>query len=464
MSYGAYFVAVWSSAVIAIPAAVALAVLAAAVQTYERWPFAALALICLSWTVFLRRHGQRVRIRSGVWPFLSKDDRMARVRDDRDKTHAGVKADVKDIVKLYNRPPQIVGGGWSSFLRRAGPPGPRLFTHNLKGMVRGTGDLTWYAGSTIFSVIKDSARLEAPATLRDPPTMQFISIGAWFALHNHGNAGDLGPSHSECFKKASVLDMRTGDINTVASYAELRRLFDGPKSAAHCILDVTFAEAAFTKDRLIQKRGYLVDSADAAAEWLKPCAHLRVLFVGAARAHGVGLRWEDEYSDTDHLDPHICSRFCQFMQVDVCSAVGGCIEPMTRFNGKTLLSDANRWMPGVFPVQTIALVLAGQLNFEVFFKLTLTGELLYALVQKLAALHFNSGGRCEIRYSSYRDRHIVYLDFSLNARHVSAPFKMLKSAFAVDEVALHQGKFTRVQTHPCRLVTVSTLMGFGAYP
>ena len=105
--------------------------------------------------------------------------------------------------------------------------------------------------------------------------------------------------------QASVLDMRTGDVNTVASYAEMRRLFDGPQSAAHCVLDVTFAEAAFTKDFLIQKRGYVVDSAVTAAEWLKPGAYLRVLFVGAARDGHRAVPWVLT-ADAQAEEPRAC--------------------------------------------------------------------------------------------------------------------------------------------------------------
>jgi len=95
---------------------------------------------------------------------------------------------------------------------------------------------------------------------------------------------------------------------------------------------------------LLQKRGVVVKDAQSAADWLAPGASLRLLFLGAARNYAIGLRWEKPYDNEAHSDPHGCSRFCQFVQVDVFSVFCGWHEKMEKYTGKTSLYEANRRM------------------------------------------------------------------------------------------------------------------------
>jgi hypothetical protein len=172
-------------------------------------------------------------------------------------------------------------------------------------------------------------------------------------------------------------------------------------------------------------------------------------FFGAARAHAIGLRWEKPYDDDEHSDPHCCESFCQFLQVDVCSVVGGCIEGMDAFSGKSELYYANKWTPQILPFMSVGVVLAGIKNFEVFFVLDkpMDGNVLFALTQNMIQIHKRRGGRSELRYGALSPSSIVYLDVSM--RHgFGDVFQMLRDQLGVTRCALHDGKYDAIDTTP----------------
>ena len=75
-AFSAYFVTVWLTGVLAVPAAAALAIRAAFVAESTEWriAFAAGAVLSLLWTIFLRMHSQRVLIRAGACPNFCTHD------------------------------------------------------------------------------------------------------------------------------------------------------------------------------------------------------------------------------------------------------------------------------------------------------------------------------------------------------------------------------------------------------
>lgn len=472
-AFSTYFVLVWLTGVLTIPAAVALAVISIVWSGEDEWrvAFASLALLSLLWALYLRGHSQRVLIRSGAWPNLCRGDYTPVPLQNDSETLAEIKYRLKLFQTKWGRPPQVVGGGWGYFLQRAGPAGPRIFLHNFTGP---TGkSRTWYSGTTIASVNKDLQKLPVKSTLSSHPTMDYISIGSWFAMGNHGNQGDAGLSNYEVFEEARVLDMTSPDtVYVVKSYKSLRNMFDDKeKAGSYCVIDITFSSACIKKDEMIQKRGYVVDSPLVAGQWLRPGAYLRVIFMGAARSNAIGLRWEDEYTpESNHVDPHgplglpalLCcnSRMTQYCQVDICSVCCGCIEGMDVFDGRTLLSNANKWMPYVFAMETIAVVLSGIINFEIIFKLDegLTGNVLWRIVQEVTAMHYMHGGRSELRYSASKEYNLIYLDIAMRKRGFQEPFKMLKHSFGVSNVSLHPGKFNKLSTAPCTRMTLTDLV------
>ena len=451
--YSPWFVFVWGSVALAVPGAIGLcawlAVLARPHEHDHAAEISALAVAVgalVAWTALMRRHAPRVLVRSGAFPAWCRGDRYPR-------NGVELATAASELLERTGRAPAIVGGGWGYFLKRTGPPAPRVFTHRLIGPRADDPD-RWYAGTTIATVVKHYER--QGKTLPAHPTMDYVSVGSWVSHANHGNNGDANvPPHGGAFKQITVLNMTANAVMRL-DYPAARRLFDGPGGAAFCVVDVSFVVVA--NDEL-QKRGILVSSPETAAEWLAPGAALRMMFLGAARPYAIGLRWEKPYEATTHRDPHCCTRFGGFLQVDVLSMFGGWHEPMSRFRGLVSRANANRWVPSIQPFMTVSVVLSGVLNFEIFFKLpeALDGARLDRLVRLLIAMHQKHGGRSEIRYGALSPDSVVHLDLSMN-RRFEAPFELLYYELGVRRVALHPGKFDDLSASPCSRVSVSQLL------
>jgi hypothetical protein len=416
---------------------------------------AAASVVLAAWWLILATASTRVLVRAGAWPLCSSSDLVLRP----DKNYPDtLKAYLKKTMIAFGRPPTVIGRAWSFYVQRAGPREPRLFTHTFEARL---GERTWLSGTTVAQVQRELR----PLTLTCHPSLDDITIGAWFVTSAHGNQGDATPGNSQLFQSADVVDMRTGATQAVSSYPELRRMFDGPEGAAYVVMSVTIARDAVVEDGWLQKRGFVIDSPLVAAEWLLPRAYLRILMVGAARTGAIGLRWTSVYDqEQDHVDPHDCSRYCTLIQTDVCAAMGGCHETMLAWTGKTRRSDAIAWIPPLPGVFTLTALCGGISNFEAFFRMPspMTGNTLFRLIQELGAMHARCGGRTELRFASQADFDVVYLDFSMAAKFAGDAFRLLRQGFGVERIALHPGKHTRVSTLPCQRVTVSEIFGFDA--
>jgi len=452
--YDTFYVLIWGTAVLAIPTSIGLMIwLVLTIVPHEddhtvRIVLLSLAvLLLLAWTIGLRRHGIRVLIRAGAFPGWCMGDRYP--HDELEFRQA-----VIDTKQRYNRNPAVVGGGWGFFLKRRGPPAPRIFTHNFKGLLAGESN-RFHAGTTIHAVNKHL--LKSGKTLPSHPTMDFISLGSWVSCANHGNDGDSQTTNA--IESVTILDMNTNATKRTG-YFEARRLFDSDFEGKFCVLDVSFNDV---DNRVVQKRGILVNDAQSAADWLAPGAALRLLFLGAARGYGIGLRWEKPYGHDTHPDPHCCSRVCQFVQVDVFSVFCGWHEKMEKYAGKTSLYEANHWTPSIYPIMNIGLIFTGILNFEIFFLLTqpLDGNTLFKLTSTVIKMHKRLGGRSEIRYASPGANTIVHWDISLRKQHFPAAFKLLYETLGVSQVAVHPGKCDVQDTAPCTRVPVSALYRLG---
>lgn len=465
--YAFYFVAVASTIVLCVPAALSV-ILVAALVDMEVWARVLLASSSLPMILFvwyMQNHKRRVQLRAAVWPAWCNTTDL--VITSKNKSEKDVVQEVAAFCKekqlQYGRPPQPVGGGWGFWLKRAGPDGPRLFLYELKGKVREKDKKDsrdkWYAGTTIAAV--NAELLRYGQTLTAVPTMQYISIGSWFAQGNHGNNSYTHPGSEAIFKEATVMDMRTSETKPVSTYKELREKFDGEEAGAYVVLTVTIdVKSGVVQNDYVQKRGIVIDSPSAAAAYLLPGAKLMLVFVGSARRHAVGLRWDLPYdSKRTHRDPHDCSVSCQFLQADLCSLYCGCIESMRNFTGTSTLANANTWVPHLTALEEMTVVLLGWINFEIIFNLggQLSGITLFRLTSSLSAMHYQHGGRSELRVSSFNTS-IVYVDVSLRKKSFSAPFAMLSSVFGTKEVALHNGKFTQISTAPCKRVSLHTVL------
>lgn len=401
------------------------------------------AFTLIVYTLVLRMHSPRVLIRAGAFPALCRGD----------ATPTTAREFIDAALNIYKKTggyPTIVGSGWGFFLKRGGPKSARVFTHRFKGRLP-DDPKRWRAGTTIAHVAKEL--LKDGVTFGSHPTMDYISLGAWFSMANHGNSGDRGVASSKCLKNARVLDMATGKI-TMMVYKEIRILFDGAYANRHAILDVEFHNLVANFD--VQKRGIIINSPATAAEWLAPGSHLRLCFQGAARSYAIGARWEDPYSSTTHRDPHFCSRFCQYFQMDICSVFGGWHEPIHKYNGKVDLYNANRWMPTVWPFETISVVVSGIRNFEVVFQLgrVFDGQTLFLLITEMIEIHKRVGGRSEVRYSKLAADTPVFLDCAMRTG-TQLVFAMLKEKLKITEVALHPGKHTYLSTSPLDRVSMA---------
>ncbi len=458
-SYNAYYLIVWGSVALALPFGARLVFISIAL--FQDLPFEGLQLlgcgvVLLLWAAFMRRHASRLKVRAGAWPALCSAD--AYPRDEKQLKEA-----VKDIKKKYHRKPEIVGAGWGHLITRRGAVGPRIFTHRMLGQDKTKGmHEYWLCGTTIRSVVEHYKKAEnGGVTFSTHPTMDYISIGSWFAFGNHGNGGNHEETKgsSETMRLARVLDMNTSNVEEM-SYERLRHAFD-TQPRRYCVISVAFQN--LVKNKMVQKRGIVVDSYRSANEWLKEGAYLRVLFQGAARDYAVGVRWEGKHDEgqwEEHLDPHWCSRFCLYAQTDACSMWGGWHESMAKYRGRSSYADANRWMPSISPVETAFVVAMGYYNFEIIFKLdaALTGVFLFELTRSLIRMHNSHGGRSEIRYGKRSPTEPIFLDVVLRrSADFSAPFRMLERDFGVSTVALHPGKYLPDSTAPCERVSLHAM-------
>lgn len=465
--YNLHFILLWLPAILAIPTIFVAGLVAVLNPNDVSVIVLAISVgaIALFWTIYLRLHGSRVLVRAGAWPVCGY---VVPTTEDKVKKYAN------NIYRNNSVYPEVVGSGWGYFLYRRGARSPRIFLHKFTGRNK---DGSWRSGTTINAVqnfllkTKDAQGRRSPMTLSSHPTMDFISVGAWFSCTNHGNEGDASPKTSKMLEFADVFDVKLNTTKRVTSYEEMRNMFDGDEKRRFIVLSVKLKGVVENTD--VQKRGIVIDGEDAVAEWMNLDAKMRLLFVGAARDHGIGLTWSTPYNPGIHgkRDPHCCSRFTTFFQVDVCSAVVGCYESsyvkkgnvklLTKFTGVSTLRDANAWMPTIWPWQTVPLVLFGQRNFEVFFRLDdPTPSNLWNIIEKAIKMHSRWGGRSEFRMA--RLNGTVCWDVSMRSNFDKA-FAVLAD-FGVKKISLHNGKFHDLDVFPfdeSQLVRLMELEGGG---
>jgi hypothetical protein len=333
----------------------------------------------------------------------------------------------EELLKTYaHSRPTIVGKAWGFYIRRENATGLTISMRHFKGKGSGKYSGWWAAGTTIDEVLQQSVK-----TFPSHPSQADVTIGSWFAMGCHGSGGDAGSPSSSVFSRAEVVCFDPPSVETVKTYKRLRQIFDR-RNHNSVITWIQFHNMA--DNITVQKRAFDVNNVHSASKWLSEGAILRVLFVGAAR-DGLGIRWELPYEETDHIDPHCCSKRCTFLQSDACSAVCGCKENYSKWNGRTSLREANRWVPYyLFPLATFITAITNYRNFEVAFRYEMNPERLYAMVAALREMHKQIGGRTEIRFGTS----IVFWDLSLRD-HFDAPFQILKS-MNVQRLAYHPSK------------------------
>lgn len=433
--YSTWFVLVWGSLPLAIAGAIASLVVGLTDHgnPVRLWLGVGGALLLTVYTLIMRLHSIRVAVRAGAFPAWFCGD--AAPRDE-----AGVERFCRSLAVA----PSVVGGGWSFYLQRRGPPAPRLFTHRFTGPseVDEQGNvLRWKGGTTVGEVVK-YAKANGDA-FDTNPSITFISLGAWFASASHGSGGPAAKGSSYTLVDARVMDMETMKVDSI-DYQTLRQRFDeSPKR--HIILDVALK---FRKNVRVWRETVFIRSADDAAQWLAPTSSVRFLFLGAARSYAIATTFTKlpvgDGRVVDH--PHDCSKFCGWLQADICSAWCGCAESRDKWTGVHTLADAHNFVPQIFPFQTTLAVLLGIKNFEVFCILPggLNGNSLFDLITRLRLkVHARHGGRTEVRNGDVNGW--LFLDMSLRGGFRSV-FEVLLS-MGVRRCALHAGKY-QVSTFP----------------
>jgi len=419
MYYQIQFIGIWIFAILIIPLSIITFIL-----SFERNQiyFLGITIWCVLCAIIIRLRASKIAIRAAAWPGMCRDI-TPRV------------CTPEELLRQIRPRMIVVGSGWGYFLQRLVDTSPKLYMHCFTGKMPGSEE-RWAAGTTIKTMadIFKKSGLTFPST----PSNQDITIGAWFAMGNHGSGGDIGRPSSSVLADATIIDIRRREIMRNVSGARVRRLFDTSPSR-YIIVDVRFKD--LEPDILIQKRLVEIDlrvrefGIRQCEEWLETGAYLRMCFLGAARQQAFGLRWEKIYSNTTHLDPHCCSKICTLLQADVCSAVCGCHEDMSQWNGKTRLSDANEWVPPISEFSTLSVILLGLKNFEIVVQIDLDANLLWTLMKELKDMHDTYGGRSEIRYGT----RYLFIDVVM-ARGFQRPFAILND-MGVEEIALHPGKW-----------------------
>lgn len=444
MKYERYFVVVWGSVTLAALGVVgfgtASIVLGVANHVELAIGLGSTAALCIVYTLLMRLHGSQVLVRAGRWPTLCQTSRFP-------KTPKQAVAACEALQREHGYPPAVVGGAWAFYLYRKMVKPNCIFTHRMRGLLDKTND-EWAAGSTIREVLDYYSQQKSDynpdgLTLSTHPTMEYITIGAWFATASHGNGGDGALGSSKTMRVAYVYDM-TSNTGEYVDYLRLRLIFDDvAKRTQWIVLKVQFQN--LIDNVRVQKKGIIVKDPASAADWLEDNSRLRLCFMGAAREYALGLRWQDccyDQKEADlHLDPHFCSRVCTFLQVDVFSAIVGWHEPMSLYQGSSTYLNANRWMPSLLPIMSTVVALTGYLNTEIYFQLpkALDGSTLWRMIQALITIHKQHGGRSEIRYGKKRSKTPVFLDISMQ-KGFRDIFQMLKREFGVTKAALHIGK------------------------
>lgn len=395
----------------------------------------------------MRLRTRRISIRVAAWPSIWPISETLFAVHYYPRNCAELVEAIEKCGRKYCKCPAIIGAGWGHFLSRTASKGPRIFTHKMCTYEMQGKTVWWNAGATIYDVAKYYER-EGRA-LTTAPTMDHISVGAWFAMGNHGNGGNHACVHgsSGTMHLAEVMDMETF-CRSYCNYEQIREIFDDEcKQKKFCILRVSLKSDKLIDNIWLQKSAIAIEVGDAnsAQRWLKEGAFLRVLFMGSARKYALGIRWDcagiRPVRGKDHIDPHCCQRFCTWLQADVCSAWIGWREQLNKWTGYTTYANANRWMPPLFPIQTALTVLLGYKNFELIFRWNKDNNdsAFLNFVLALIKMHECFGGRSEIRWGNNFNNAPMFLDVSMY-NNLEQPLIVLRD-HGVIEYALHPGKY-----------------------
>ena len=313
----------------------------------------------------------------------------------------------------------VVGQGWHFFLQRKRAGSRVLFSYNFTGRYT-LGEVEYWASGTLIGTIAKYYRDRGKA-FWSMPSYENISLGAWLVDINHGSQGDLGKPSSHSFGMVDYLD-RGGELHQLP-YREV--------SSIGCVLGISFVENTLS-DNIELEKECLFHTDDMTLSqvksWLAPSVQ-RVLFIGK---RAIGVVWRYPRGASLHRDPHCCSRFCLWFQIDPWNVFCRCaIETKEQYHSLVRLYHVNRLVPYIFPVMT--LFACFHLNYEVILDMQgfKPAETILSLYRGLRVLP----GRFELRFG----RRYLFVDVSMS-RDLGLPFEVLRRV-GFDTYALHKGKY-----------------------
>lgn len=373
---------------------------------------------------------------------------LLRLQWSRIRARVGCRAGVepttqKEILLLFKSSKNWtpVGSGWDFYQQRRVPSNKALYLHNFyninpmeKSLEGALSKHWWKSGTTIGRVALYYKSLNK--AFPSLPSIEQATLGAWIWSGSHGSSGDTGRPSNSCFEYVHYLN-KFKQLQVV-NYNKFN------KQDALLILHVSFQIESMEPNGWLHKRAVKVDASNpvfGVREWLRP-SYQRALFVGK---RVVALQWTKKKlgNEVEHVDPHCCSRFCLWLQVDPCNAACGCcMEPLKNYASKVRLYEVNRFVPPVWRTPLLALSGILHRNYEIYCLLppevNSAQEINFffrTFVQDLYQLHKQHGGRTELRFSGK----ILFVDVSLT-QHFDSVFRILEE-LGVRAYALHEGKF-----------------------
>ena len=344
----------------------------------------------------------------------------------------------KELIEACKGDVTVVGQGWHFFLKREPPSKQVVFTSRFHKPYKVEGKTYYPCGMTIHALAKLFKEKQAFYSL---PSYENISLGAWIADWNHGSQGDEGQPSDHAFDKVDYIPKK-GQPKQVA-YSELNR------ADITCILGVSINSDNLNFNKLYEKKA--MEITDDMSQWLQPCFQ-RVLFIGRK---SIGVTWKSSErkaskwqccSKKFHHDPHLCSRFCLWFQIDPlnyndecgCCSLFNCFqENLSDYNSLVSNYHINRLVPYVATIMTV--FTCSTYNFEIFVDLKDKFKNKEKELEFFNNLHTElrdiQSGRSELRYGS----RYLFIDVSLK-NGFERPFKVLRE-LGIKEYALHKGKY-----------------------
>jgi len=401
-------------------------------QVVGLWWVSIWFLLLLFPLIILRLDSVRIRIRT------------LRICGQRPSTDAELHACVKECI-VKSRQYTIVGQGWHFFLKRKIPDGEIIFTDTFNKPYLFKSTTFYPCGMTIATLCKEMKKEDR--AFHSLPSYENISLGAWVIDSNHGSSGDTGQASNYAFDKIDFID---ADGNRTQLEYSL-----GMKENIKCLIGISFVKESLNMNTTIYEKSAMIIKNNDLSAWLKP-SFQRVLFIGRK---SIGVVWRSRNTTRTpkrrccgrrcsryaHTDPHCCSRFCLWLQIDPlnyndqcgCCKLFECFsKDVEDYNSIVHNYEMNRLVPYIATVMTV--FACNTYNFEIFVDLWKMKKLQFfnRLHTELSKI---KSGRFELRYG----KRYLFIDVSLR-NNFEEPFKILKN-LGIKQVALHTGKYDVIQ-------------------